>query len=128
MNKEIIKQYIKKADNKLHAANIEFDDELYEECIGCAYYAMYHASKALLLTKELTPKKHAGVITKLGEEFLNIGMLDQDDIKNVSWGLERRIKADYDPLIEMDRVEASEALTRAEDYINKIKKVIDKIM
>ncbi len=89
---------------------------------------MYHASCALLLTKELSPKTHKGVIVKLGEEFIKSGMLEPEDVKSVSWGLERRINADYDPLIEMDRVEAIESLTKAESYIKKAKEVINKIL
>ncbi|MDI6730039.1 MAG: HEPN domain-containing protein [Candidatus Altarchaeum sp.] len=98
-NKELIEQYLKKAENKLLATNMEFDNKLYKECIGTAYYAMYHASCVLLLTKELISKTHKVAIIKLGEEFIESVMLEPEDIKSISLGLERRIKTNYDPLI-----------------------------
>ena len=37
---------------------------------------MYHAAKALLLTKNISPKTHAGVLRMLGLEFVNKNLLE----------------------------------------------------
>ncbi len=45
--------------------------------INRLYYACYHANKALLLTKDLIPKTHSGVISLLHKHFVNEGFLMQ---------------------------------------------------
>jgi len=38
---------------------------------------MYHAAKALLLTRNIAPKRHSGVLQMLGLEFVNKGYLEE---------------------------------------------------
>ncbi len=39
---------------------------------------MYNAARALLLTKDISPKTHRGLISKFGEEFMKM----EDEAKN----------------------------------------------
>jgi uncharacterized protein (UPF0332 family) len=120
--KELILEHLKKAEHKLVSARTEFDEKLYEEAVGAAYYAMFHAAKAVLLSKDISPKTHKGVITELGREFID--SFESGAIASVSWGLERRIKADYDVLFEPDKSEALEAISKAEAFIKEAKRVL----
>ena len=49
---------------------------------------MYPAARALLLTKDISPKTHKGVISELGKEFLESSEIDSNTVKALSWGLE----------------------------------------
>jgi uncharacterized protein len=121
-HKDLILEHVNKSESKLKSARIEFDNELYEESISAAYYAMYHSAKAVLLTKDISPKTHKGVISELGKEFIE--SFESGSIASVSWGLERRIKADYDVLFEPDKSEAIEAISKAEKFVSEAKKLL----
>lgn len=121
-HKELVEEHLKKADSKLRSAKIELDEGLYEEAIGASYYAMYHAAKAVLLTKDISPKTHRGVLVQLSKEFMD--SFESGSLEAISWGLERRIKADYDVLFEPDRGESLEALSKAEKFVDNVKKVL----
>jgi len=121
-HKELIMEHLKKAESKLRSAKTELDEKLFEEAIGAAYYATYHAAKAVLLSKDISPKTHRGVITELGKEF--VGTFESGAIASVSWGLERRIKADYDVLFDPNKGEALEAISKAEAFLAEAKRIL----
>jgi len=122
-HKELILEHLKKAASKLKSARTELDEKLYEEAVGAAYYAMFHAAKAVLLSKGISPKTHKGVITELSKEFRD--SFEPGAIASVSWGLERRIKADYDVLFEPDKSEALKAISKAEAFMAEAKRVLN---
>ena len=47
--KEIIKGYLEKAEKKLEVAEKLFNSADYEDSVSRAYYAVFHATQALLL-------------------------------------------------------------------------------
>jgi len=120
--KGLIKGHLKKAEEKLKAADIELGQGLYDEAVGAAYYAMFHASKAILLTKDISPRTHHGVIVQTAKEFMD--SLERESLESLSWGLERRIKVDYDVLYDADKAEAEDAINRAEAFIKDIKEAL----
>ncbi len=121
-HKDLILEHLKKANSKLKSARIELDDEIYEEAIGTAYYSMYHAARALLLSKDISPRTHRGLISELGKEFME--SFESGSLEAVSWGLERRIKADYDVIFDPDKSEAMEAISKAEAFLDQVRKIL----
>ena len=43
---------------------------MFSEAISEAYYAMFHAAKALLALRGIHPKTHAGVVSQFGLQFV----------------------------------------------------------
>lgn len=64
--KELIKGYIGKADKKLQVAVRLFESGDYEDAVSRAYYAVYHAAQALLLSEGEKAETHKGVVTLFG--------------------------------------------------------------
>ena len=56
--KKIIKGYLEKAEKKLEVAKKLFDSADYEDSVSRAYYAVFHASQALLLTEGEKAETH----------------------------------------------------------------------
>ena len=54
---------LKRAEKALQAAKNLYEDELYEDSVSRAYYAMYHAAKAALALEGSSPKTHSGLIS-----------------------------------------------------------------
>ena len=53
MNLEVEKLF-KKAERSLHSAKLLFDDGGYDFAVSRAYYSMFYAAEALLLSKGLS--------------------------------------------------------------------------
>lgn len=68
LKKQTDKQ-LHKAHRKLRVARKNFADGFYEDAVSRAYYAMFHAAKALLLTKHLDAKTHSGLINLFNQHY-----------------------------------------------------------
>lgn len=53
-SEEFVKASLKRAEKALKAARILFDNNELEDAVSRAYYAMFHATRALLFTRNLT--------------------------------------------------------------------------
>lgn len=100
---------------------------LYRGTVSRAYYSMYHASMALLLTKRIAPKKHAGVLRVLGLEFVNKGYIEEVYAESYKFALDVRQKADYGVEFKIDKETAEEMVNSAEVFLRRVVKAIDEI-
>ena len=62
---EAIQLKLKKAKSLLSEVDTQLQHHFYGTAINRLYYSCYHATKALLLTKDLVPKTHSGVVSML---------------------------------------------------------------
>lgn len=67
------------------------------------YYSVFHMSQALLLSEGETSRRHAGMIHKIGQDFILSGKLDASYGRLISRLYELRQSGDYD-----DRFDATE--------------------
>ncbi|MBO4802711.1 MAG: HEPN domain-containing protein [Bacteroidaceae bacterium] len=60
------------------------------------YYSVFHMCQALLLSEGETPRRHAGMIHKIGMDFITSGKLDKYYGRLISRLYELRQSGDYD--------------------------------
>ena len=72
-----IKLKIDKAKVLMNEVEILIENNFYNTAVSRLYYSCFHVTRALLLTKELTPKTHSGVISMLHEHFVSEGNFDE---------------------------------------------------
>lgn len=65
-----------KAEQSVAAASLLLDDDYVDFAASRAYYAMFYAVEALLLSKEMSFSKHSAVIAAFGKEFVKTGVMD----------------------------------------------------
>ncbi len=61
-----IQQLLALAQEELETADLLLDNNRYRACISRSYYAIYHATQALMASKNLSSKSHKGVIKLFG--------------------------------------------------------------
>ncbi len=66
----LIVAHIEKAEKKLSVAQKLFDEGEFEDTISRVYYAVYHATQALLITEGQEAETHRGVIPFLASSLL----------------------------------------------------------
>ena len=57
-SEEISKSYLEKSNNSFKAANLLFDNNLFEESISLAYYSVYNTLMALFFKVGMKCKNH----------------------------------------------------------------------
>lgn len=77
---------------------LELSERHPNAAVSRAYYAMFHAAEAILLTKDMSFKKHSAVIIAFNREFVKTGTLPAAMTKWLQKGFSYRTQGDYGPV------------------------------
>ncbi len=124
VDKEVITLMLRKAEEKLETAQIDFNNERYDDSISRAYYAVFHAISAALLSRGLHYSSHSQVIGNFNKEFVKTETFPKTFTKIVQRLFEERQIGDYDIESEITRKEADQNLKDASKIIKAIKKYL----
>jgi uncharacterized protein (UPF0332 family) len=89
-----------------------------DSAAGRAYYAMFHAAEALLLSKGLEYTKHRAVLSAYGREFAKSGLLPEKFHRALLDAYESRLSADYESGAGMDPETVRKHLAAAEEFVD----------
>lgn len=121
----LIKARLRQAQNTLDAGQILLSQGLYSDSINRAYYAMFYAVLALLITRQLGTSKHKGAISLFDREFVKTGIFSKEMSMWLHYVFEQRLEADYADLIELSLEAASECSVQAEAFVRQIKEYLE---
>ena len=122
---EEIEREMEVAEEELSSAYILLEHRRYRDAISRAYYSMFHAARALLLLKGLSPKKHAGTVSMFGKYYVKEGTVEEYYGKALTKAFQMRSKADYNVMYLPEREEAEEALELAENFLEKARGLME---
>ncbi len=117
-----IEALIKRAMRYLKSAEILLKDKDCESAVSRAYYAMFYAVQAVLLTKKLFFSSHKGVISAFGEHFVKTGIFPKEMGRELNRAFEKRQLGDYEYTFVVSHDEAQEILRNGKDFVNTIAK------
>lgn len=73
--------WLELAESKLDNANRILEIGLYDDAVSRAYYAMFYAAKAALLSKGVDLRRHSSAVTKFRELFVITGQVDAEYLR-----------------------------------------------
>lgn len=117
--KELIKGYLEKAEKKLKVAEKLLRSDDYEDAVSRAYYAVFHAAQALLLTEGERAGTHKGIVTLFGLLFVKTGKFKKDLGKYLANLKDERESGDYEVFSYIDRETAETAIEEAKEFIQE---------
>lgn len=125
-NKKIneIDSLIKLAKNDFKHANMDLDEGFYRQAVVSAYYVVLSSSRALLLKKGYSPKSHSGVFVLLNDNFVQKDLLPKNYSKIIGNLFRDRLDANYNAQVDFTKKDAKEAIEFAEEYLEKVLKLI----
>jgi uncharacterized protein (UPF0332 family) len=123
-HKDEITANLERAEKSISAAKKLASDKYYDFAASRAYYSVFYAATALLLTHDLEFRKHSGVIASLHQNFIKTGKLNKEFGKDLNWLFELRGIADYGVSIHVPKQEAEKAIDVAERFVEAVKKFI----
>lgn len=96
----------------------------YNTAINRAYYAAFHAIKALEILDNFDSKKHSGVIAYFRQQYVKTGKLDVSLSKIIDVLQTRREDSDYNMIIQFDSGDAYDALEKAKTFVSAIEEYL----
>jgi len=114
-----ILQLLQLAQDELETAQLLLDNDRHRACISRAYYAMYHASQALLEVKSITSKTHKGTIQQFGLYFIKTGELPIEMARALTDGYDLRQLSDYEETMFLTRQQAEIVLNSAQEFVSQ---------
>jgi uncharacterized protein (UPF0332 family) len=127
VTKALLNGYIQKAEKKLEVAEKLFKSGDYEDAVSRAYYAVFHAAQALLLTEGERAETHKGVVTLFGLLFVKTGKFSKKLGKYFANLKDDRESGDYEIFSYIDEDTVKIALKEAKEFLNETNSYLEKL-
>jgi len=121
---DISQKELIRAKKALLAAKTLLENQLYEDCVSRAYYAVLHAAKAALAIKDIEPESHNAVKRMFGLHLIKTGEIEKDFAKILTAEQEDRAIGDYNIYIEIEQDRALKRVRDAEKFVDRIDKYL----
>jgi len=123
-SRTFVKTSLSRAESALRSAKLLLEHGELEGAASRAYYAMFHATRAILFSKGLKAKTHKGTVSLFGEHIVKKGVLGEEYADALRKAFDLRQKSDYEIYAELDGKLVKEAVSNAEKLITKVKETI----
>jgi uncharacterized protein (UPF0332 family) len=100
---EEIKKEFHRAEKSLQSARLLLRDNLLEDALSRAYYAILHAARAVLLAEGVNVTSHRAVRRLFGQHLIKSGKLSAHLATILAEEQDDRTLADYDVLFDPER-------------------------
>ena len=115
-----IEQLLVLANDELETANLLLENNRYRACISRSYYAMYHATQALMEAKGLHSKTHKGIIKLFGQHFIKTGEFEVEFARILSDAYDLCRLSDYEETTLPTQQQAEKLLVAATRFVQKV--------
>ena len=119
--KALIIGYIQKANKKLEVAEKLLKSSDYDDAVSRAYYAVFHATQALLLTEGERAETHKGIVTLFGLLFVKTGKFSKNIGKHLANLKDDRESGDYEVFSYIDKDTAETAISESKEFLKEAK-------
>ena len=121
-----VKLYLDRAKDGLKQAEDNLKLGYYDVATSRAYYAMFYATSALLVTQGISRSKHSGVQAAFGQYFVKPGLIEPEYGRMLVNAFNVRLDSDYEvkPSLSVELAEdilrdASQFVARATTYLKQ---------
>ena len=94
------------------------------DAVSRAYYAILHATKAALLTQNVTTTTHQGARDLLNRYLIYEGDMERQWLDTFQEAMSGRLQADYNPLARFDDRKANDAYHNAAAFCARIHRIL----
>lgn len=119
LQKEYAQYRIKRAKEDLDAAHLLFDTGNYRIANNRAYYAIFHALRAVLVFDNFDSNKHSGIIAEFRKRYIKTAIFPTEISKMIGSAFTIRNASDYDDMFISSKTDTEEQIANAE-YIYKL--------
>lgn len=117
MNPEI-EEHLRIAEDRYRAAELLVKNAMNEDAIARIYYAMFHATTAILLHHDIQRSSHQALISAFGQHLVKTGILPRGFQRLLQDAFDSRMDADYGTHMAFSAKTAQEHLVSAREFID----------
>lgn len=121
---KFVKASLNRANEALRAAHLLLKSGEFKDSVSRAYYAMFHAARALLNQKGVTAKTHKGTQQMFDLHIIKNNVLSRKYGELFRKAFNQRQKSDYEVYTKFNKNEAEETINNSEDFVKTIEKLL----
>ncbi len=125
LQKDYAKYRMVRAREDLDAAHLLFNAGNYRIANNRAYYAIFHAMRAVLVFDNFDSSKHSGVIAEFRRRYIKEGIFPTEISKMIGSAFTIRNASDYDDMFIASKNDTEEQIDNAEYVYKMIKEYIN---
>lgn len=125
---DLAKYRLEKAKECLNAAEYLIEPEEYLTILNRAYYAIFHAIRAVFAIEGVDRKKHSGVISYFQQNYVKTGIFDKEFSRIVQEAFEVRQESDYEDFFVISKEDSITQYENAQRFVEEIEKYIDSLI
>ncbi|MBE6819407.1 MAG: HEPN domain-containing protein [Ruminococcaceae bacterium] len=120
----LAKYRIEKAKASLKVSKLAIDEGYYSDSANRSYYAVFYAINALFSLSGKSFKKHTGVITNFGLDYIQTGIIEPEygHIANLAFRV--RTKTDYSDFYVVSKEDVLKQYENAVKFVDRIEKYL----
>ena len=122
--RELIVAQIDKSGKKLEAAKELISAGYADDAISRAYYAVFHATSAVLLAEGISVESHAALKNAFGLHLVKPGKIDKQYARILNRLKDERENGDYDIYTSFEKDDACDDVAEAEKFIGEVKRYL----
>ena len=115
---------LEKAKNDLSDAQKSFSEGMFETAANRAYYAIFHAARAVLILDGQDYKRHSGVISVFRSDYIRTGILDESLSEIIKNAFELRTESEYSDFFIISKAEIEKQIEDAVFFVAEIEKYL----
>ncbi len=98
----------------------------YNTAVNRAYYAVFHAIKAVEITDGFDSKKHSGLLSHFRQKYIKTGIFDEKYSEMLKSLSQTRTDSDYNMIIKFTADDAKEQYENAREIVSSIESFLNK--
>lgn len=127
-NVQLSRLRIQNAKESLRVAESNFDNSFYKAAANRAYYAVFHAMRAVLALDGFDSKKHSGVIAQFRKEYIKTQKFDVKYSVTISDLFKSRTDCDYDDFFEVSKEDIERQLAQTTEFVAAVEGYLNSIL
>lgn len=117
---DLAKYRLEQANTMVRAAEVLHEAGEYKSGNNQAYYAMFHAVRALLALEGVDYKKHSAIIAHFQREYIRTGIFDRTYSDILMKASAIRNASDYDDFYLASREETAQQIHNANEFVTAV--------
>ena len=113
----LLQGYVEKSKGKLQVAQKLLKGGDLDDAVSRAYYCVFHAAQAVLLTEGLSAETHQGLVNLFGLHLVKTGKFEKRFGKYLANLKDDRESGDYEVYSVIDRETAEQAVREAGEFL-----------
>lgn len=123
-DRALIVAQLEKSQGKLDAAKALLKGGFVDDAISRAYYSMFHAASAVLLSEGISVESHSALKTMFGLHFVKTAKIDKKFSRWLNKVKDERENGDYDIFTSFEYVDARVDIGEAEAFLVEMKRYL----